>query len=175
MYIYIREVGRLGLYRETGQPGSESFSARVPIICAGRTAASKGGSEAGTPIGGGAAARASARHAPACTDAAHRSRTHRNDPGCGYILRGVPHNEARFRAVGSGGVPGVADVGRREFHLQFSVREDAAKLLPSGRGKEEPRLPLNLRGRSRGGVPTGGGIHAMVTHQGVRILVPRVF
>ena len=85
------------------------------------------------------------------------------------------HNEARFRAVGSGGVPGVADVGRREFHLQFSVREDAAKLLPSGRGKEEPRLPLNLRGRSRGGVPTGGGIHAMVTHQGVRILVPRVF
>ena len=90
MYIYIREVGRLGLYRETGQPGSESFSARVPIICAGRTAASKGGSEAGTPIGGGAAARASARHAPSRTGAAHGSRTHRNDPGCGHILRGVP-------------------------------------------------------------------------------------
>ena len=61
------------------------------------------------------------------------------------------------RAVGSGGVPGVADVGRRGFHFQFSVREDAAELLPSGRGKEEPRLPRDLRGRSHGGVPKGGG------------------
>ena len=74
------------------------------------------------------------------------------------------------RAVGSGGVPGVADVGRRGFHFQFSVREDAAELLPSGRGKE-PKLPRNLRGRSHGGVPTGSGIHAMATRQGVRILV----
>ena len=46
------------------------------------------------------------------------------------------------------------------------------ELVPSGCGKEEPRLPRNLRGRSRGRAPTGGEIHAIVTRRGVIALVP---
>ena len=35
--------------------------------------------------------------------------------GRGRILCGYPHNAARFRAVGSGGVTGAADQRRRRF------------------------------------------------------------
>ena len=41
--------------------------------------------------------------------------------------------------------------------------------------KEEPKLPRNWHGRSRGRVPTGGGIHAMVTGIEVRIPVSECY
>ena len=52
--------------------------------------------------------------------------------------------------------------------------EDVAKFPPSSRGKEEPRLPQNLHGRSRGRVPTGGS-HARDTDIEVRVLVPECY
>ena len=54
----------------------------------------------------------------------------------------------------------------------FNFLFGKTKLLPSGGGKEESRLPRNLRGRSRGRVPTGGGIHEMGTRGGVPASVP---
>ena len=64
-----------------------------------------------------------------------------------------------------------------EVFFSSPSSEDVAKFLPSSRGKEEPRLPKILHGRSRGSrsrgrVPTAGGIHARITDIEVRILVP---
>ena len=56
-----------------------------------------------------------------------------------------------------------------------SLSEDVAKFLPNSRGQEEPGLAQNLHGRSRGTVPTGGGIHSRVTDIEVRILVPECY
>ena len=72
----------------------------------------------------------------------------------------------------SGCVTRVADDGRRGIHFLFPVGKDVAKFLPSVCGKEERRLPRNVRGRSRGRVPIGGGIHAKVTRGGVGVPVP---
>lgn len=62
---------------------------------------------------------------------------------------------------------------QRRVRFQFIVREeDVTKILLSGCGREEPRLPRNLRSGGRRRSPTGGGIEAMVTRRGVRIPVP---
>ena len=47
--------------------------------------------------------------------------------------------------------------------------------LPSRCGKKEPRLPQNLRGLSRGRVPTDDGINVMTTRRGIRVAVPEHF
>ena len=101
------------------------------------------------------------------TGAAHRSWAHRDDSGRGHILRSFPQNEARFRAIGSGGVTGDADGGRRGVRFQLFVGKDVAKLPLRGCGKEEPRLPRNMRGLGRGRVPTGGGNDVMAEGSGV--------
>ena len=53
--------------------------------------------------------------------------------------------------------------------------EHPAKSLPSSRGKEEPRRPQNLRGRSHDRVPKGGGIHAPATDIEIGILVAECY
>ena len=58
--------------------------------------------------------------------------------------------------------------GGEGFIFNFSVRKDVVNFIPSGCGKDKPRLPQSLRGRGRGRVPTGGGINAMVG-QGSRV------
>ena len=151
--------------RGTRQPGSEPRSAELNILCAGGTAASRGGGKVSTSVDGSSAAGSSAKHVPTRTDSSHRSGADHDESGRGHILLGFSPSKARFRVVRNGGVTGVADDGRRGVHFQFPVRKDVAKFLPSGWGKEDARLPRNLRGRSRGRVPIGGGIHAMATHQ----------
>ena len=59
----------------------------------------------------------------------------------------------------------------QRVHFKFPVREDATELFSNGCGEEEPRLPRNLRIRSRGRASAGGGINAMVTRRGVRVPV----
>lgn len=86
----------------------------------------------------------SARHSPTGTAAVHSRRTNRNDSGRSHLLRGFPHNEARFRDIGSGCVEGVADDGRRRLQFRFRVPGNVAKLLPSDRGKEEAKALSNF-------------------------------
>ena len=113
-------------------------------------------------------------HAPSQTDAAHSRKTHRIDAGRGCLLRDTPY-------TGKCGVKVSVAVASKLLHMTGSERffaipssEDVAKFLRSNRGEEEPRLPQNLHGHSRGRVPTGGGIHGRVTDIEVRILVPSV-
>ena len=115
---------------------SEHHSTGLPILRAGGTAANRGGGEASTSVGGSSAAWFSARHERTGTDAAHRSRAHREDTGRGIFCVFFSHNKARFRIIGSGGVTGTADGRRRGVYFQFSVWKAVTKLLPSGGSKE---------------------------------------
>ena len=96
----------------------------------------------------------------------------------GYVRHGMRSVEVvgcqgggRDLTARFGGVTGGADDGGRRVHFQIPVRKDVAKCLPSGCGKEERSLSRNLRGRGRGRLPTGGGIHAMDPRRGVRVPV----
>ena len=154
--------------RETGQPGSESHSAGLPILCAGGTVASRGGGEATTSIGGSSAAWSGARHAPTHTDAARRRRAHRDDSGRGHILHGFPHNVTRFQAARNGCVKGVAGDGRRGVHFNFLF----GKTLRSSFQVVVVRNNLDCREFCAVVAVVeyqqAGGTHAVATRRGVR-------
>ena len=90
-------------------------------------------------------------------------------------VRDTPPRKVRGQGVGGSCVAIVADDERRGVRFQSLF----GKTLPSSSQavvvKEERRLPQNLQSCSRGRVPAGGGIHAMVTGIEVSSPVPKCY
>ena len=88
-------------------------------------------------------------------------RTLSDSPEPGDVLRGIPHDEARFRSVGSGHVTGAVDAGGEKGSFVISSLGNTKGALPGGSSEKDHRLPRNLRCGDHDRVSTGRSVHAV--------------